>query len=55
MQYVTAYAEQGQAAEVAGAVTYSTGIDEETRLLLADQHILIDREYLQMGEMLGSG
>lgn len=53
--FVIAYAEQGQGADVAGAVVYGTGIDEETRLLLQDQHVLIDRQYLQMGDILGSG
>ncbi|XP_052285570.1 hepatocyte growth factor receptor-like isoform X3 [Dreissena polymorpha] len=52
---LNAYAEQGHEAEAAGAGTYSTGIDEETRMLLADQHLLIDRQHLQMGDALGAG
>ena len=53
--FQTAYAEQGQVAMAAGASPISTGIDENTRLLLADHHLLIDREFLQMGEILGGG
>ncbi|WAR25677.1 SEA-like protein [Mya arenaria] len=49
------YEEQGRGAETAGASAYSTGIDEETRILLQDQHLLIERQYLQMGEILGAG
>ena len=49
------YEEQGRGAEVAGASPYSTGIDEETRLLLRDQHLLIERQFLTMGEILGAG
>ena len=52
----TAYAEQGQAAIAAGASSpIATGVDENTRLLLHDHHLLIDREFLQMGEILGGG
>ena len=53
--FYTAYAEQGQVAMAAGASPISTGIDENTRLLLADHHLLIEREFLQMGEILGGG
>ncbi|XP_053377268.1 hepatocyte growth factor receptor-like isoform X2 [Mercenaria mercenaria] len=47
-----AYAEQGGGGP---SSPYSTGIDEETRLLLQDQNLLIDRQFLQMGELLGAG
>ena len=39
----------------AGASPISTGIDENTKLLLQDHHLLIDRQFLQMGEVLGAG
>ncbi|XP_060573319.1 uncharacterized protein LOC132731202 [Ruditapes philippinarum] len=47
-----AYAEQGNEGQTS---PYSTGIDEETKLLLMDQKLLIDRQFLQMGELLGAG
>ena len=50
-----AYAEQDGAAMAAGASPIATGIDENTKLLLQDHHLLIDRQFLQMGEALGAG
>ena len=55
--YHTAHAEQVQVilATKASSVQVVTGIDENTRLLLADHHLLIDRESLEMGEIIGGG
>ncbi|KAL4226642.1 hypothetical protein ACF0H5_014623 [Mactra antiquata] len=50
-----AYQEQGTSGEGAGYSTFSTGIDEETKLLLQDQNLLIDRSMLDRAELLGAG
>ena len=49
------YQAQGEEADVAGAGPVSSGFDDTNRLLLQDQNLLISRESLRMGELLGQG